>query len=333
MTAAYKVIELDPRGTRYEIFDADGNLIGQGEGGGPQNLPTRSEYEQSNTLVPGTIVQGRDRAGGGIVGETFQRVETIQTPAGPQNVVRTYRLIETPGGIVETDITDQVSEEPVDEADPQGDTTTPTGPSSNVDPCRVQELPGGPITEAIEENDTPEFPNQSQYVVIRVSGRQDDPVVVIQNTDTGEEFTLREGDIFQGAAVQAISFLNKTATLDDGTVYSYITEEVEREPIDPSRYTTEYIRGLSNGVASVFDSVTERGYQVGVGDTISGFRIRTIDARGITLEDGTVIQYGGIQTNPGGDIGVDEERQGSPTYLHANEFADVVAPMSGGSGR
>lgn len=343
MAAVYKIVELTSRGRRYEIFNAEGTIIGQGQGNGPSDLPTREEYiassQQPSTTgdVPsnlddyevGEVISGQTIAQGGSVGDTFQRVETIQTPSGEQKTIRTYRIIETPGGLVETDITNEDQSSDDSEIDDQGNTSD--GPSSNSAPCDVRDLPGGEITEIIEDTGT-DLPNQSQYVVIRTSGRVDQPVAILLNTDTGEEFRLEEGSVFQGALVQAIDREGKTVRMDDGTMYYFVDEEQEREPIDPSRYTTEFIRGLSNGVASIFDNETNRGFQVGVGDTIGGFRIRTIDFNGITLEDGTVITYGGIQTNPGGDTG-NGERQGAPTGENANEFGEVVAPMSGGSGR
>ena len=50
---AYKVVTGSGQSKRYTIYDADGNVVSEGRGNGP-NLPNREEYENSEDLVNGT---------------------------------------------------------------------------------------------------------------------------------------------------------------------------------------------------------------------------------------------------------------------------------------
>ena len=69
----------------------------------PQDLSTKS---------PGDITSGKSIAGGGQVGDTFRKVDTVETPGGTEKVERQYKIIDTPAGPQEVDITD--TEAPVD---------------------------------------------------------------------------------------------------------------------------------------------------------------------------------------------------------------------------
>lgn len=59
-----------------------------------------------STKSVGDITSGKDIAGGGAVGDTFRKVASVETPGGTEKVERQYKIIDTPAGPKEVDITD-----------------------------------------------------------------------------------------------------------------------------------------------------------------------------------------------------------------------------------
>ena len=69
----------------------------------PQDLSTKSA---------GDITSGKSILDGGQVGDTFRKVDTIETPNGTEKVERQFKIVDTPSGPQEVDVTD--TEAPVD---------------------------------------------------------------------------------------------------------------------------------------------------------------------------------------------------------------------------
>ena len=132
---AYKVITGSGQGTRYRVYDADGNEIRNGRGKGPTNIPTKQQYQGADT---------QDRPTGRVSPRLDQKGQTPVDPSAGSTAPN-----------VSTDNPVQPVSDP-DENEPRSTTVRPNLRPGSADPDVDTTGPAGMTAPDID--DTPTLP-------------------------------------------------------------------------------------------------------------------------------------------------------------------------------